>query len=324
MATKTLYLNSAGVSCATSGNLTISGNTFVTNTLSSGGYASFYPRLYLDTIFGTENVNISNVVVHCRAYGERTSIFYAKGSMLIGYIAGSLSWSNNTQDVGRGSSNATSYSVSVTTSVSAANCENDNGRLRFVPVIRVVNNSVATETFHVYDISIVVTYTIPTYTLTVNAGTGGTVSGGGTYNVDSTQTITATPNAGYRFVSWNDGNTSASRTVTVTGNVTYTATFAPITYVISTAASPAGAGTVNGAGTYNSGDSATLTATAAVGYVFYQWSDGNTSSTRIVTVTGNATYTAQFVSAMPEITAVEIAPNPANVSQGLVIKITAV
>ena len=66
---------------------------------------------------------------------------------------------------------------------------------------------------------------INSYTLTVTAGTGGTVSGGGTYNYGATATLKATPSAGYHFVKWSDGNTNASRTVTVTGDATYTATF---------------------------------------------------------------------------------------------------
>jgi uncharacterized repeat protein (TIGR02543 family) len=66
---------------------------------------------------------------------------------------------------------------------------------------------------------------INSYTLTVTAGTGGTVSGGGTYNYGKTATLKAIPSAGYHFVKWSDGNTNASRTVTVTGNATYTATF---------------------------------------------------------------------------------------------------
>jgi uncharacterized repeat protein (TIGR02543 family) len=66
---------------------------------------------------------------------------------------------------------------------------------------------------------------INSYTLTVTAGTGGTVSGGGTYNYGATATLKATPSAGYHFVKWSDGNTNANRTVTVTGNATYTAIF---------------------------------------------------------------------------------------------------
>ena len=66
---------------------------------------------------------------------------------------------------------------------------------------------------------------INSYTLTVTAGAGGTVSGSGTYNYGATVILKATPSAGYHFVKWSDGNTNASRTVTVTGNATYTATF---------------------------------------------------------------------------------------------------
>ena len=63
------------------------------------------------------------------------------------------------------------------------------------------------------------------YKLTVTAGTGGTVSGGGTYNYNASVTLKATANSGYHFVKWSDGNTSATRTVTVTKDATYTATF---------------------------------------------------------------------------------------------------
>ena len=54
----------------------------------------------------------------------------------------------------------------------------------------------------------------------------GTVTGGGTYNGGATATLTATPNMGYHFVQWQDGNTQNPRTITVTGDATYTATFA--------------------------------------------------------------------------------------------------
>ena len=50
-------------------------------------------------------------------------------------------------------------------------------------------------------------------------------------NVDcgSSKTIKATPKAGYHFVKWSDDITTNPRTVEVSGNVTYTATFAPNT-----------------------------------------------------------------------------------------------
>ena len=44
--------------------------------------------------------------------------------------------------------------------------------------------------------------------------------------------ISATPNTGYHFVQWNDGNTANPRTVTLTSDSTFTATFAPDTFTI--------------------------------------------------------------------------------------------
>ncbi len=64
-----------------------------------------------------------------------------------------------------------------------------------------------------------------TVTVETNNNTYGTVSGGGTYDNHAEVTITATPNCGYRFVRWNDGNADNPRTITATENATYTATF---------------------------------------------------------------------------------------------------
>lgn len=77
----------------------------------------------------------------------------------------------------------------------------------------------------IYDTYVTVTYTVPDYTITVNATEGGSVSGGGVYEEGDVATLTAIPNSGYRFVKWSDGVTTATRTVTVTGNATYTAEF---------------------------------------------------------------------------------------------------
>ena len=85
--------------------------------------------------------------------------------------------------------------------------------------------NVSTTTKVTGDVTYYAIWQINSYTLTVTAGTGGTVSGSGTYNYGATATLKATPSAGYHFVKWSDGNTNASRTVTVTGNATYTAIF---------------------------------------------------------------------------------------------------
>ena len=65
------------------------------------------------------------------------------------------------------------------------------------------------------------------YTLTVTSADTqmGSVSGGGQYAAGSQATVTATPNSGYQFKQWSDGNTSATRSVTVNADTTLTATF---------------------------------------------------------------------------------------------------
>lgn len=61
---------------------------------------------------------------------------------------------------------------------------------------------------------------------------GGSVTGGGSKASGSSVTLTAVANAGYKFVSWNDGTTTATKTFIVTSNVTYTATFVKAQYTI--------------------------------------------------------------------------------------------
>ena len=70
---------------------------------------------------------------------------------------------------------------------------------------------------------------IPPMAVTVRANPTacGSVSGGGTFQVGSNVTISATPVSGWLLTAWNDGNTNASRTITVpASNITYTANFA--------------------------------------------------------------------------------------------------
>lgn len=65
-------------------------------------------------------------------------------------------------------------------------------------------------------------------------------------------------------------------------------------YTITVNANNDAYGTVTGGGVYDSAATATLTATANEGYKFVNWTDGNANNPRIVTVTSNATYTANF------------------------------
>ena len=122
-------------------------------------------------------------------------------------------------------------------------------------------------------------------------GEHGHIEGTGTYDYGTTATLTATANEHYHFTQWSDGNTDNPRMVSVVGDVTYTAEFAIDQHTITTNAHD---GTITGGGTYDYGTTATLTATANEHYHFTQWSDGNTDNPRMVSVVGDATYTAEF------------------------------
>lgn len=138
------------------------------------------------------------------------------------------------------------------------------------------------------------------YNISVNSNntSWGTVSGGGSYPAGATATLKATPKSGYSFERWNDGNTNATRTVTVNGNATYTATFKSNTtyYTITVVSANTNMGYVTGGGSFASGTTTTIKAIPYSGYAFERWNDGNTNATRTITVTGNTTYTAYFKS----------------------------
>ena len=140
---------------------------------------------------------------------------------------------------------------------------------------------------------------IPSYELTVLSDNPemGSVDGGGTYPDGTTITIFALPNAGFHFVQWNDSNTNASRSVTVTADATYIAYFEandPDTYTITVLSDNAAMGIVEGGGTYPADTTVTLTARPFAGYRFLHWQDFDTTNPRSVTVTADATYTAYF------------------------------
>ena len=67
----------------------------------------------------------------------------------------------------------------------------------------------------------------PKRTLTVRSANAaqGSVSGGGIFDDGSTQTIQATPQPGFAFDKWSDGNTQNPRTVKLTSDLTLTASF---------------------------------------------------------------------------------------------------
>ena len=86
-------------------------------------------------------------------------------------------------------------------------------------------------------------------TATANPAEGGTVNGGGVYELGDQCTLTATPNTGYTFTNWKKDNTvvstNATYSFTVTENATYTATFTAIPqYTVTIAPNTVEGGTV--------------------------------------------------------------------------------
>jgi len=150
---------------------------------------------------------------------------------------------------------------------------------------------------------------------TVNPENTGTVSDAGYYAVGTTCTLTANAESGYVFLYWTDdagnvimdatGDTPVGNpyTFTVSGPVSLTANFGR---TITVSANNAEYGSVSGGGNYLEGESVTVTATPAEGYVFVYWTDdaGNvimdaTGDTPVgdsytFTVSGPVSLTANF------------------------------
>jgi hypothetical protein len=144
----------------------------------------------------------------------------------------------------------------------------------------------------------------PTFTINVSANPsiGGSVTGEGTYNYDQSCTVTATPNTGYTFVNWTEnGNvvsTDADYTFNVIGDRYLVAHFQLQSYTITATALPSNGGSVNGSGTYDYGQSCTLTSTPATGYTFVNWTESDsivsTDATYTFDVTGDRDFVAHF------------------------------
>lgn len=142
------------------------------------------------------------------------------------------------------------------------------------------------------------------HTLTLNASTGGTVSGGGTKyrNPDGKARFTAkaTANSGYRFVGW---YSDSSYTTLVSSSTTYSSTMTTdltlyakfiAQYTVTASISPTGGGTVTGTGTYDTGTSVTVIATPATDYSFVNW----TSNGTVISTSASYTFTLSSATAL--------------------------
>ncbi len=120
------------------------------------------------------------------------------------------------------------------------------------------------------------------YTVAVSAlpVSGGTTSGGGTYNYGSSVTVNAVSNAGYAFSNWTEGttvvSTNANYQFTLTGNRTLVAHFITVPYTVVVSSLPILGGVTSGGGSFNYGTSVTVTAVPNTGFTFTNWTEGST------------------------------------------------
>ena len=150
----------------------------------------------------------------------------------------------------------------------------------------------------VKDSTIIATFAPNNYTVNVAvngvcAGMG-TVTGGGVYPYGTNIQLSATSNYGYRFSQWSDGNTDNPRTYRVDRTITLYASFVPASFNITLASADESMGTVAGGGAYDYRSEAVLKANSKPGYFFSHWNDGNKENPRVVTVSGDMSYTAYF------------------------------
>ena len=160
-----------------------------------------------------------------------------------------------------------------------------------------------------------------TISVSANPSNGGTVSGGGTYNQGQSCTVSATANSGYTFFNWTENGTqvssNANYTFTVTGNRNLVANFQaqPQQYTINVSANPSNGGNVTGGGSYNQGQSCTVSATANSGYTFVNWTENGTqvssNANYTFTVNGNRNLVANF-QAQPQQYTISVSANPSN------------
>ena len=146
---------------------------------------------------------------------------------------------------------------------------------------------------------------VETFTLALSASpaSGGTVSGGGTFNNGTTVTAHATANPGYEFVNWTENGTEVSAlesyTFPLTANRTLVANFSVQTFTISAEALPAVGGSTNiSSEIYFYNEDVTLEAIPAEGYEFVNWTENGiikaTTRFYIFNATANRHLVANF------------------------------
>lgn len=148
-----------------------------------------------------------------------------------------------------------------------------------------------------------------TLTLAANDVAMGNVFGAGTYKYGREVAINAIPNTGYQFTQWSDNDTNASRTITITSDLSLTAYFHPMKYTITATSNDEKLGTVYGSGEYSYNASVSLMAVPQVGCEFITWTNGVNTNPYVFNAVENVTIQAIFRSKSSSLHDVEIEEN---------------
>jgi uncharacterized repeat protein (TIGR02543 family) len=140
------------------------------------------------------------------------------------------------------------------------------------------------------------------YTLTVTiigSGSVGRTPAQATYHYGDVVQLTATPDLGWSFGSWSGGLSGSMNpaSLTITGDMTVTASFAQNEYTLSISVVGSGSVDLNPTQTsYHYGDVVQVTANPDIGWSFSSWSEDLTGPTNpaSLTITGNMAVTALF------------------------------
>lgn len=153
-------------------------------------------------------------------------------------------------------------------------------------------------------------YTLSAAVSTVGAGTVKVSPAGTVFDAETSITVTATKNFGYKFINWTDANnqvvsTDEAYTFSISTNTALKANFEKINtyaldykveggakdYMVSATPAPT---IVNGKNMYEEGTEVTLTASSNDILTFTNWNDGETGAERKINMNADQSYTAAY------------------------------
>ena len=172
------------------------------------------------------------------------------------------------------------------------------------------------------NVTITPIWTEKTYSVTISAGNGGTVSPSGSQTIGQVtkKAVTASPNTNYEFVNWTAtggvvvaNTSSASTTITATAAGTLTANFRSTATNSLTVAAGAGIASVTGSeDPVTLGNTYPITATPKTGYTFSTWTanpaanatfgNATTANTTVLVKNGSVIVTASATENMSTLT----------------------